>query len=161
MVGPAHFSHESHSLRGAIDREALITIRDLYTSDEPLATAHLDDYLSPQLLTIELEDGLLDAQTARIEIQWTTHADYKFHYTDELNLNFRWGNHPTGTDFPNVTNLAHFHPPPDASSTPSDVENSCIEQVDERLVARAVMKLWRVAYHRDTLAFLNSGENPP
>ena len=42
MAGPAHFSHESHSLRGAIARKALITIRDLYTSDEPLATADLD-----------------------------------------------------------------------------------------------------------------------
>jgi len=161
MAGPTHLSEESHSLRGAIDRKALITIRDLYAEEEPLATAHLDDYLSPYLLTIELDDGLLDAQSARIDVQWTTHGDYKFHYTDEQNRNFRWGSHPTGGDFPLVDGLAHFHPPPNASSDPSDVEDSCIEQVDVYLVTRAVMKLWRVAYHRETLASLNAGDNPP
>lgn len=161
MGDSAHFSEESHSLRGAVDRKALITIRDLYTSEEPLATAQLNDYLSPELLTIKLGDGLLDARSARIDVQWTTHGDYKFHYTDELNLNFRWGSHPTGDDFPHVNGLAHFHPPPEASSDPNDVESSCIEQVNERLVARAVLKLWRVAYHRETLAYLNTGNNPP
>jgi hypothetical protein len=161
MVGRDHLSGESHLLRGAIDRKALITIRDLYTEEEPLATADLDNYLSPQLLTIELADGLCDADSARIDVQWTTQGDYKFHYTDDLDLNFRWGRHPTGNDFPRVDGLAYFHPPPDASSDPNDVENSCIEQVDVRLVTRAVIKLWRVTYHRNELAFLNAGDNPP
>jgi len=161
MVDRNYLSEESHTLRGAIDRKALLTIRDLCNQEEPLATATVDDYLSPNFLTIELADGLGDTESARIDVQWTTQGDYKFHYTDLLNQNFRWGRHPTGDDFPSVSGLGHFHPPPDASSDPDDVEDSCIKQVDVRLVTRAVLKLWRVAYHRDSFKHLNIGENPP
>jgi len=161
MTDRNYLSEESHTLRGAIDRKALLAIRDVCNQEEPLATATVDDFLSPQLLTIALADGLCDADAARIDVQWTTQGDYKFHYTDELNRNFRWGNHPTGDDFPQVAGLAHFHPPPDASSDPPAVENSCIKQVDVRLVTRAVLKLWRVAYHSESVERLNAGENPP
>jgi len=161
MVDRNYLSEESHTLRGAIDRKALLTIRDICNQEEPLATATVDDYLSPHLLTLKLADGLRDAESARIDIQWTTQGDYKFHYTDPLNQNLRWGKHPTGDDFPHVSNLGHFHPPPYASSDPADVEDSCIKQVDVRLVTRAILKLWRVAYHRESFKPLNTGENPP
>lgn len=161
MSDRPYLSAESHTLRGAIDRRALLAIRNICNQEEPLATATVDAYLSPQLLTIELADGVADADSARIDVQWTTNGDYKFHYTDDQQQNFRWGNHPTGDDFPHVNGLAHFHPPPDATSEPSDVEDSCIEQVDVRLVTRAVLKLWRVAYHTESFEHLNTGENPP
>jgi len=79
MVARNYLSEESHTLRGAIDRKALLTIRDICNQEEPLATAKVDDYLSPHLLTIELADGLRDAESARIDVQWTTQGDYKFH----------------------------------------------------------------------------------
>jgi hypothetical protein len=99
MVDRNYLSEESHTLRGAIDRKALLTIRVICNQEEPPATATVDDYLSPNLLPIELADGLLDAESARIDIQWTTQGDYKFHYTDTLNQNFRWGNTQLVTTF--------------------------------------------------------------
>ena len=46
-------------------------------------------------------------------------------------------------------------------SDPDDVEESCIKQSVEALVTRAVLKLWRVAYHVDSYKPLNSASNPP
>lgn len=71
--------NESHSLRGPVDRPALITIRDLFMQNEPLATATLDDFLNPSALEVQYEDGLLSADQSRIDIQWTTRNDYKYH----------------------------------------------------------------------------------
>jgi hypothetical protein len=152
---------ESHSLRGAIDRPALIAIRDLITDVEPLASAQLDDVLNPSVLEIELNDGLLDADAARIDVQWTTQNDYKYHYTDSLDVNLRWGRHPHNGDFIHVPGLEHYHPPPDASSDPNEVEESCIKQSPEILVTRAVLKLWRTAYYNQSRIPLNAGSNPP
>ncbi|MFD1588185.1 hypothetical protein ACFR9U_14480 [Halorientalis brevis] len=152
---------ESHSLRGAIDRPALIAIRDLITDEEPLASAHLDDVLSPSVLEVELADGLVDAESARLDVQWTTQNDYKYHYTDSLDVNVRWGRHPHDDDFIHVPGLEHYHPPPDASSDPNDVEESCIKQSPEILVTRAVLKLWRTAYQSHSLTPLNASSNPP
>lgn len=73
---------ETHTLRGATDRPALLTIRDVVEETEPLATPELDDYLHPSVLEVMLDDGLCGAEDARIDIQWTTRDDYKFHYTD-------------------------------------------------------------------------------
>ena len=87
---------EAHTLRGAIDRPALFSIRDIIEEMEPLATARLDDYLTPSVLEVSLDDGLCDADGARIDVQWTTQDDYKFHYTDTAGVNLRWGNHPHG-----------------------------------------------------------------
>ncbi|SEO00612.1 hypothetical protein SAMN05216388_100727 [Halorientalis persicus] len=159
MGGPQ--SSESHSLRGAIDRPALIAIRDFYNEEEPLASAQLDDFLNPSVLEVELDDGLLDATAARIDVQWTTRDDYKYHYTDTRDVNVRWGRHPHDGDYIHVSGLEHFHPPPNASSDPTDVEASCIEQLPEILVTRAVRTLWRTAYHSQSLSALNAGQNPP
>lgn len=152
---------ETHTLRGAIDRPALLTIRDLIGEMEPLATPRLDDYLNPSVLEVSLTDGLCNADEARIDIQWTTHNDYAFHYTDTASVNLWWGNHPHGGDYVNVSGTEHYHPPPDASSAPNDVEDSCITQSPEELVTRAVLKLWRTAYHADSYGPLNTGTNPP
>ncbi|WP_080504333.1 hypothetical protein [Haloarcula amylolytica] len=154
-------TNEGHSLRGPIDRSALLTIRDVFNSDEPLVTAELDDYLNPEAVEIEFDDGLCGAETARLDIQWTTQDDYKFHYTDSQSIDLRWGKHPHNGDYANVTGLEHYHPPPNASSDPGEVEESCIIHSPELLVTRAVLQLWRVAYHADSLSPLNAGSNPP
>ena len=152
---------EGHSLRGPIDRLALIAIRDVFTTVEPLATAELDDYLDPRTLKVTFDDGLCDADTACIDVQWTTQDDYKFHYTDSRGTNLRWGKHPHNDEYVTVMGLEHFHPPPNASADPNEVEDSCITQSPEKLVTRAIIKLWRVAYYADSLAPLNAGQNPP
>jgi hypothetical protein len=160
MTGSTN-SDESHSLRGPIDRAALIKIRDVVTDAEPLAAPSLDDFLNPTALEVPLDDGLCGAETARIDVQWTTADDYKFHYTDSDGIDLRWGKHPHDGDYIHVSSLEHYHPPPDASSDPKTVEDSCIKQSPAILVTRAVLKLWRTAYHRNSLAPLNAGSNPP
>lgn len=160
-MGGTATTDEPHSLRGAIDRAALLTIRDVIEQIEPLATPTLDDYLNPSVLTVTLDDGLCGADAARLDVQWTTHDDYKFHYTDSDGVNVRWGKHPHNGDYIHVPGLEHYHPPPDATSDPDDVEDSCINQSVEVLVTRAVLKLWRVAYHAESDAPLNAASNPP
>lgn len=91
------------TLRGATDRPALLTIRGIIEEMEPLATPELDDYLHPSALVVALDDGLFEAAEAQIEIQWTTHGEYKFHYTDTETVNFRWGKHPRGGDYVHVS----------------------------------------------------------
>lgn len=152
---------EGHALVGAIDRPALLQIRRVIESEEPLANPELDDFLNPSTLVVSLDDGLRDADTARIDVRWTTRGDYNFHYTDSSEIDFRWDNHPHGSDYPTVSGTEHFHPPPDASSEPDDIEDSCIGQSKAVLVTRAVLKLWRVAYHADSITPLNAGQNPP
>lgn len=152
---------ESHTLHGPTDRPALVTIRDVVEKMEPLATAELDDYLHPSVLEVALDDGLCAADEARIDIQWTTQNHYKFHYTDTEAVNFRWGKHPHAGDYIHVDGFEHYHPPPNATSDPDEVEESCITQAPEELVTRAVLKLWRVAYHTDSYEPLNAGQNPP
>lgn len=154
-------TNEAHSLRGPIDRAALLTIRNVIEREEPLATPALDDYLNPTVLEVTLEDGLCSADSARIDVQWTTRADYKFHYTDSEAVNVRWGKHPHDGDYIHVPGFEHYHPPPDATSNPDDVEESCMKQSVEALVTRAVLKLWRVAYHEDSYVPLNTASNPP
>jgi len=160
-MGSGHDQGESHTLRGPPDRPVLIAIRDLVDDTEPLATAALDDFLDPQTLEVSFDDGLCDAERARIDVQWTTRNDYKFHYTDSNEVDLRWGKHPHDSDYENVTGFEHYHPPPDATSNPTEVEKSCITQSTPQLVTRAVLKLWRTAYHADSLVPLNAGSNPP
>jgi hypothetical protein len=62
-----------------LDRPALITIRDLFNQNEPLAAAALDNFLNPSTLEVQYDDGLLSAEQSRIDIQWTTRNDYKYH----------------------------------------------------------------------------------
>lgn len=160
-MGERSVAGESHSLRGPIDRLALIRIRDVVNDEEPLATAQLDDLLNPSTLEIVFDEGSCGAESARIDVRWTTRDDYAFHYTDSCGVNLRWDKHPHDGDYVRVSGLEHYHPPPDASSAPDDVEASCIEQAPERLVTRAVLKLWRAAYHANSWIPLNAGNNPP
>lgn len=161
MAGDKRDESESHVLRGPIDRSAMLTIRDTFDEREPLSTPVLDDFVNPALLEVELADGLLDADDARIDVAWTTTGDYKFHYTDSESLDFRWGKHPHAGEYSRASGPEHFHPPPDASSDPKVVEESCIEQPQPKLVVWAVLKLWRTAYRADSLDALNSAANPP
>lgn len=151
---------ESHRLRGAVDRPALIAIRGVF-EEKPTATAKLDDFLDPQTLKVRFDDGLCNADSARIDVEWTTRGDYKFHYTDSTGVDCRWDRHPHDGDYTAASGFEHFHPPPDASADPAAVEASCIEQPTDTLVARAVLKLWRAAYSADSLIPLNAGRNPP
>lgn len=160
-MGDTDETSESHSLRGPVDRPAMVTIRDVFNDVEPLATATLDDFLDPRTVEVEFDEGLCGATAARLDVEWTTRDDYRFHYTDSDGTDVRWDKHPHGGDYANVTGLEHFHPPPDASSDPAAVEDSCITQSPETLVTRAVVTLWRAAYHADSLAPLNAGRNPP
>lgn len=160
MGGTAH-SSESHSLRGPIDRSVLLTVRDVFEEQEPLATAQLDDLLDPSAVEVTLDGGLRGADAARIDVQWTTDDDYKYHYTDSNGVDLRWGNHPHGHDYVHVVGTEHYHPPPDASSAPDEVEDSCIEQSLPELVTRAVCTLWRAALHEASWAPLNTAKNPP
>ena len=160
-MGETSSAVERHTLRGPTDRPALLTIRDMFNTEEPLATAELDDYLDPETLEVTFDDGLCGAETARIDVQWTTQNDYKFHYTDPHGVNLRWGRHPHNGDYVNVSGIEHYHPPPNASTDPSVVEESCITQSLEILVTRAVLKLWRAAYHAESVTRLNAGSNPP
>jgi hypothetical protein len=152
---------EPHTLRGPIDRAALLTIRDVIEREEPLAAPSLDDYLDPRVLNVPLKDGLCDAASARLDVEWTTRGDYKFHYTDTTGVNFRWDRHPHGGDYNRIQGLNHYHPPPDATAEPDSVDASCIEQSVAELVTRAVLTLWRVAYHKDSYEPLNAAQNPP
>jgi hypothetical protein len=152
---------QGHSLRGPIDRAVLIRIRDIIKGQEPLATPSLDDPIDPENLGVKLDDGLCDADSARIDVQWTTEGDYKFHYTDADDIDFRWGRHTHDGDYIHASGLEHYHPPPDASTDPEDVEDSCVKVSPEELVTRAMLKLWRVAYHRSSYKPLNAASNPP
>jgi hypothetical protein len=60
---------ESRSLRGPIDRPALLAIRDRFNDNEPLATAKLDGFLNPRALKVEYDDGLQSAERSRIDVQ--------------------------------------------------------------------------------------------
>lgn len=137
----------AHRLRGAIDADVLFVLRDEFTRHAPLATATVDDVVSPRVLTVEVSAGLQETSTGRFDVQWTTAGDYKFHYT-EIGLDFRWGHHPHGGDY-NVPGWAHFHPPPNASSDPNDVEPSCFTLRRPKLLVRSVLKNWHAAYHND------------
>lgn len=151
---------ESHTLRGPTDRGSLVDIRGVFTRDEPLATATLDDPVNPGRLVVSFEDGIGAADAGRFEVVWTTRDDYAVHYTDD-ERDLRWDRHPHGGDYHRATGPAHFHPPADASSDPDRVADSCIEQTTPTLVARAVLALWRAAYERGSAADINSGSNPP
>lgn len=142
-----------HRLRGAIDGDVLITIRDLFVRQEPLATATIDDRIDPTVVTAELDAGLSKDSTGRFDIQWTIEGDYRFHYT-EGERDFQWRYHPHDGDY-DVRGYAHFHPPPDASSAPSDVQESCFTIHRPKLVTRGILKNWRAAYHEGTEALNN------
>ena len=149
----------SHSMRGPIDGPSLFDFRAEFERLEPLATGELDDPVDPTALTILLADGVGPANTARLDVRWTTVGDYNVHYTDSEDRNLRWDVHPH--DFPHPAKDCHFHPPPNASNAPDDVEPSCIEVSEVVLVARAVRALWRLAYDEGEFEEIHAVENPP
>lgn len=139
----------------------MVAMREVVTTAEPLATAELDDGLNPRSLRVRFDDGLCGADSARIDARWTTRRDYSFHYTDSRDTDLRWDRHPHDRDYTQAPRLEHYHPPPDASTDPDDVEASCISQGTERLTLRAVLTLWRAASHAGSLEPPNSLGNPP
>jgi len=80
---------EPHFLRGPIDRAVSICIRDVIYRTEPFATAELGDFLDPRVLEVGFDDGLRDADSVRIDIQWTTRDHFSLQYIDSENLDFR------------------------------------------------------------------------
>lgn len=150
---------EPHSLRGPTDRGSLLDFRDAFEAVEPLADGELDDFVDPSELNVHLDDGVGSADGARFDVVWTTLDDYNVHYTDSAGRDFRWDVHPN--DFPDVPGDRHFHPPPNASGNPDDVEESCIERSERELVARATQKLWRKAYRDGSFAGVNVADDPP
>lgn len=149
----------SHSLRGPIDRTALREFGDVFERLEPLATSTRDDAIDARTLRIELEDGIGAATNGRFDVRWSTVNDYNIHYRDDRGRNLRWDLHPH--DFPTPDGDEHFHPPPDASSEPEAVAESCIAVSEITLVARAAVTVWRHAYESESVAGINEIDNPP
>ncbi|MCU4741325.1 hypothetical protein OB955_23550 [Halobacteria archaeon AArc-m2/3/4] len=146
---------ERSSDLGAPDVMTMRSIRDLFVREEPLVeTSQFDSVLDPQEIRVSFTDGIGDAEWCRVDITWYKSGAYRFHYVDERDVNWRFDNHPNPH-----SPTCHFHRPPDAP--PETAEQSCIEVDEPRLVARAVLKLWRRAYEMDDLDILNTATNPP
>ena len=139
---------------GPIYLPALQRIRDLWLDLEPLvdATAY-DDVVAPTELQISLSDGLADAESARLDIQWSELGMDSFHFVDSDDVNWRFDRHPN-----THSHEIHFHPTPDAATT--DAKPSCIGVTEVSLVTRAVHGMWRAAYEDDAMDRLNSAANP-
>ena len=108
------------SLGALLELPALQRSRDLWLELEPLVdeTAY-DNIVAPTELQISLEDGLCDADSARLDIQWSELEMYSFQYVDSDDVNWRFDRHPN-THAPEI----HFHPP---EVTTTDAEPSCID----------------------------------
>ncbi|WP_226003950.1 hypothetical protein [Natrinema salinisoli] len=140
---------------GAPDVGDMEVVRDVFLREEPLvAEAGFDSVLSPREVGLVLDDGIGDADGARIDVIWYASGAYSFHYTDSAGVNWRFDRHPN----PHSPEK-HFHAPPDAKSHAA--EPSCITVEEPRLVALAVLKLWRRAYETGSVAHLNTADNPP
>ena len=150
---------ETHSLRGAIDAGALHDFRTEFERLEPLASGSLDDPVSPSELRLRLDDGLGEATSATITVQWSVQSDYSVHYSDDVGRNLRWDIHPH--EYTEPSSDAHYHIPTNASSDEGDVGKSCISVTELVLVARAVHQLWRAGYDTGSVAPLNNATNPP
>ena len=156
---PLDTNEDFHSIRGPIDGPSLFDFRDAFERLEPMATGQIDDPVDPTTVTINLADGIGSASSARLDVRWTTTNDYNIHYTDSEGRNLRWDVHPH--EFPRPAGDNHFHPPPNATSTPDDVETSCIEVSEVEIVARAVHACWRLSYDQGRVDEINAIENPP
>jgi len=140
---------------GKPDVTSMGVIRDLVLREEPLVeSADFDSVLSPQELRVWFRDGVGDADWCRLECTWYTSGAYRFHFVDEHDVNWRFDRHPT----PHSPEQ-HFHSPPNAPS--ETAVRSCIQVTEPRLVARAVIKLWRRAYDTGDLGTLNTATDPP
>lgn len=140
---------------GPLDEAALEQIRETFTAvDGLVAEAGFDSLLDPTELVVVFEDGVGDADWARLDIRWFQRGYYSFHHVDERDVSFRFDYHPK-PDAPE----RHFHGPPAAAS--EDVVESCTTVTEPGLVARAVHSLWRRAYETESFAGLNTARNPP
>ena len=140
---------------GPIYLPALQRIRTLWLELEPLVEeTRYDGVAAPTELQISLSDGLGDAESARLDIQWSELGMYSFHYVDGDDINWRFDRHPN-THSPEI----HFHPPPEAATRAAGP--SCIDVAEVSLVTRSVHMMWRIAYEENDLSGLNSVSNPP
>lgn len=140
---------------GAPDASDMRLIRNLFLADETLVeTATFDSVLHPEELRIRFTDGIGDAEWCRLDCTWYTSGAYRFHYVDSEGTNWRFDRHPN-THSPDK----HFHEPP--NGTAQATQPSCITVEEPRLVARAVLKLWRRAYATGSFTEPNTANNPP
>lgn len=140
---------------GAPDAASMQTIRDRFVQDEPLVEkAVFDSALAPQELHVRFADGIGDAAWCRLDVTWYTSDAYRFHYVDENEVNWRFDRHQNAH-----SPEKHFHEPPAAVS--ETARQSCITVEEPRLVARAILNLWRRAYEMDSVSELNTASNPP
>lgn len=140
---------------GPPDPTVMQEIRDRFLEHEPLVeSAGFDSVLHPRELIVSFEDGIGPADRCRMEVTWFQSGAYRFHYVDDGGVNWRFGRHPN----PHSPEK-HFHEPPDAASTTA-VE-SCVRVEEPKLVALAVLKLWRRAYERSDFGILNDADDPP
>lgn len=134
--------------------DAMIDIRNLFITEEPLVTGYeWNDSLNKREIRITFSDGI-DADWSRLDVSWYTSRAYKFHYGDSNDSHWRFDRHPN-THSPEK----HFHRPPDANAT--EAEPSCITVEEPLLVARAVHQLWRRAINQASFELVNVAHNPP
>jgi hypothetical protein len=135
---------------GEIRTSSLKAIRDVFREHEPLVeTTVLDDF-DPRKLVVHYSEGF--EEPGRFDIRWSRKNNYNFHYTED-DLDFRYDRHPNGH-----SPEKHFHAPDQEESKES--VKSCIQVERDRLVALAVIQLWREAWEEDSISLLNQG-NPP
>jgi hypothetical protein len=140
---------------GAPDAAVMRTIRELFVREEPLVeSATFDSALAPRELRVEFADGIEAATRCRLDVTWYATGAYRFHYTDDADVDWGFDRHPN-----DHSPEKHFHAPPAAES--ESALRSCIEVEEARLVARAILKLRRRAYDTGSLARLNAAQNPP
>ncbi len=137
---------------GSLDLQRLQTARTVATEYEPLlSAATFDSTTDPQTLQLSLDAGIR-AETGRFDVTWTEMGYYRYHYTENGALDYRYDRHPR----PDVPDN-HFHEPPDASH---DAVPSCIDVEVVPLVTLAVLQLWRDAVENGDLDRLQQ-PNPP
>ena len=150
---------ESHALRGTIDVTKLDAFRDAFIAIEPMASGVIDDRLNPRELRLTIPYGVEKAEKTIFTVRWTTVGDYNIHYSDTADRDLRWDLHSHGFSAP--PDDRHFHPPPDAKSTDSQVEPSRLGELTVGVVARAVHLLWRQALDAGIVTDINAATDPP
>jgi hypothetical protein len=158
MSGSPSYGIPSEELAGDIgapDAADMQTVRDLFLREEPLVEdAVFDSTLAPRELHIQFADGIGEARWSRLDVTWYTTDAYRFHHVNEAGVNWQFDRHPN-----DHSSERHFHEPPAAVS--KTARQSCITVEEPRLVARAVLNLWRRAYETDSMTKLNNARNPP
>jgi hypothetical protein len=136
---------------GEIRPSSLKAIRDVFVDHEPLVEETVLDEFNPQELRVYYSEGF--EESGRFDVRWGRKNNYNFHYTEGESLDFRYDRHPN-----HHSPEKHFHAPEDESN--EDASESCIHVKQDRLVALAVIQLWREAWENGNLELLNQG-NPP